>query len=88
MDYKNKGTYIRLELKQLVYDFMKNSPECATYADGLKQAEVFRECGLDWGKYPNATSTNQQYWLVALLRELESENKIQRDIISKKWRIK
>ena len=88
MNYVSKGTELRLAIKELVFDYMKNSPDCAVYADGLKQAEIFRQCGLDWGEYPNATSSNQQYWIVALLRELESEGKVQRDVASKKWRIK
>ena len=88
MNYVSKGTELRLAIKELVFDYMKNSPVCAVYADGLKQAEIFRQCGLDWGEYPNATSSNQQYWIVALLRELESEGKAQRDVDSKKWRIK
>ncbi|NLJ16065.1 MAG: hypothetical protein GX346_02930 [Clostridiales bacterium] len=88
MNYASKGTELRRAIKELVFDYMKNSPDCAIYADGLKQAEIFRQCGLDWGEYPNATSSNQQYWIVALLRELESEGKVQRDVDSKKWRIK
>ena len=88
MNYVSKGTELRLAIKELVFAYMKNSPDCAVYADGLKQAEIFRQCGLDWGEYPNATSSNQQYWIVALLRELESEGKAQRDVDSKKWRIK
>ena len=88
MNYVSKGTELRLAIKELVFDYMKNSPNCAVYADGLKQAEIFRQCGLDWGEYPNATSSNQQYWIVVLLRELESEGKVQRDVDSKKWRIK
>lgn len=88
MNYVSKGTELRLAIKELVFNYMKNSPDCAVYADGLKQAEIFRQCGLDWGEYPNATSSNQQYWIVALLRELEFEGKVQRDVDSKKWRIK
>ena len=88
VSYVSKGTELRLAIKELVFDYMKNSPDCAVYADGLKQAEIFRQCGLDWGEYPNATSSNQQYWIVALLRELECEGKAQRDVDSKKWRIK
>lgn len=88
MNYLSKGTELRLAIKELVFNYMKNSPDCAVYADGLKQAEIFRQCGLDWGEHHNATSSNQQYWIVALLRELESEGKVQRDTDSKKWRIK
>lgn len=58
------------------------------YAEGMKQAEIFRNCGLDWGSQENATSSNQQYWIVGLLRQLEKENKIVRDESTKKWNIK
>lgn len=88
MSYLSKGKEFRNAVKALVYEYMLNQSECAPNALGQKQAEIFRECGLDWGEYPNATSSNQQYWIVALLRELESEDKVVRDPDSKKWRIK
>lgn len=88
MDYASKGTELRLAIKELVFNYMSNSPDCAAYAEGLTQAEIFRQCGLDWGEYPNVTSSNQQHWVAALLRELEAEGKVQRDSGSKKWRIK
>lgn len=53
VSYVSKGTELRLAIKELVFDYMKNSPDCAVYADGLKQAEIFRQCGLDLGEYPN-----------------------------------
>lgn len=87
INHFSDGTNLRNKIKELVYDYMKNSSECAPYALGMKQAEIFRACGLDWGEYPNATSSNQQYWIVALLRELESEGKVKRDSISKRWTI-
>lgn len=67
---------------------MRSTTACSKYSEGLKQAEIFRICGLDWGEQLNATSSNQQYWIVALLRELEQENIIERDKCSKKWRLK
>ena len=82
-----EGKNLRNKIKELVFDFMKNTPECSSNSEGLKQAVIFRECGLDWGEYPNATSTNQQYWIVALLRELESEEKVKRDPVTKRWTI-
>ena len=85
MDYFRQGTTLRLSIKQLVYDFMLNNHECSKFSEGMKQSEIFRACGLDWGEYPNATSSNQQYWIVALLRELEIDGKIQRDPTSKRW---
>ena len=84
-NHLSAGTQLRNETKALVYDYMKNTAECAPYAEGVKQAEIFRACGLDWGEYPNATSSNQQYWIVALLRELESEGKVKRNPVTKKW---
>ena len=85
MDYKQEGNKLRLEFKNLIYNFMKNSSDCQNFSEGLRQSEIFRSCGMDWGEKQNATSSNQQYWIVALLRELEEENKIQRDNTNKKW---
>ena len=74
--YEERGEAIRAEAKALVFEFMKASPDCDSHGDGMRQSELFRRCGFDWGNYPKATSTNQQYWIVALLRELESEGKV------------
>lgn len=87
-NYFSEGTNFRLQIKSLVYDYMQNTPECSHDQVGIKQATIFKECGLDWGEHTNATSSNQQYWLVAILRELESEGHIQRDFSTKKWRLK
>jgi len=87
-NYFSDGTNFRLQIKSLVLEYMMSIPECATNAIGMKQAEIFRACGLDWGEQPNASSSNQQYWIVALLRELEREGNIQRDISTKLWRLK
>ena len=87
INHFSEGKNLRLQIKELVYDYMKNSPDCSVFSTGMKQAEIFRECGLDWGDYPNASSTNQNYWLIALLRELEKEGKVTRDTASKKWRM-
>lgn len=83
-----RGHELKLKIKDLVYEFMMNSKECQSNGEGLKQAEIFRQCGLDWGEQDNATSSNQQYWVVGLLRQLEKENKIFRDLNTKKWKIK
>lgn len=87
-NFYHDGCNLRASAKNLVYTFMQATPDCYSYADGMRAAEIFRACGLDWGTYENATSSNQQYWLVALLRELESENKIVRDTSTKLWRLK
>lgn len=88
MTHFEKGTELRLAIKNLVYDFMLKCDDCSCDAQGMKQAEIFRACGLDWGEYQNATSSNQQYWIVGLLRDLEKDDKIQRDSFSKRWRLR
>ncbi len=61
--------------------------KCQKDSNGVALAQIFRDCGFDWGEYKNATSSNQQYWCVALVRELEKEGKVER-LESKKWRLK
>lgn len=43
---------------------------------------------LGLGGQPTATSTQQNFWLVGLLRTLESEGIVERDVTTKKWRLK
>lgn len=35
MNYVSKGTELRRAIEELVLDYMSNSPDCGTYADGL-----------------------------------------------------
>ena len=86
-NYENRGKEIRNQSKILVYDYMLNSKECQKNSNGIRLAQIFRDCGFNWGEYENATSSNQQYWCVALMRELEQEGKVER-LTSKKWRLK
>lgn len=88
MNFKKIGEELRNDFKNLVFNYMSIKDECSKLNDGMKQADIFRECGMDWGEKENCTSSNQQYWIVAILRELEEEGKIQRDIETKKWRLK
>ncbi len=88
MNFKKKGEILRNDFKNLVYEYMSSKDECNNFNKGMKQAEIFRDCGMDWGEKENCTSSNQQYWIVAILRELEEEGKIQRDNETKKWRLK
>ena len=67
---------------------MNSNSKCKVSGLGMKQAEIFRECGFDWGGYEKATSTHQQYWIVALLRELEAEDKVEQLKSSGHWRLK
>ena len=86
--FEKVGDEIRRQTRELILDFMKQSEECQPGAEGIKQAELFRVCGLDWGEQPTATSTQQNFWLVGLLRTLESEGIVERDVSTKKWRLK
>ena len=88
MDFKSRGNDLRNKFKDLVLDFMQSKEECQSLGRGIKQAHIFRECGMDWGEKSNCTSTNQQYWIVAILRTLENEGKVERDSGTKKWRLK
>ena len=88
INYYQKGVDLRIQIKELVFLYMTSNPNCAKNEVGLRTTDIFRDCGLDWGDYENVPSTRQQHYVVALLRELESEGKIQRDEITKKWRLK
>jgi len=87
-NYIEQGNEMRKRAKQLVLDFMNSTSKCRPAGTGLEQAKIFRDCGLDWGKYENAPSTKQQYWIVALLRELEAEGKVERVKLHGPWRLK
>ena len=84
--FKEAGSILRKNAKDLVLDYMNNESSCQKDADGIRLSELFRNCGFDWGEYKNSTSSNQQYWVVALIRELEKEKKVER-LESKKWRL-
>ena len=85
-NFKEKGKALRNTAKEIVIEYMNQNPSCQKISEGIRLSELFRNCGFDWGEYENATSSNQQYWVVALIRELEEEGKVER-LESKKWRI-
>jgi methionyl-tRNA synthetase len=85
--FENRGNEIRQLAKTLVYEFMQANPQCQVNAEGMKLAQIFRECGFDWGDYPKTTSSNQQYWVAAIAQELKSEGKIERVSESGPWRL-
>jgi len=87
-NYLSDGESLRFQIKSLVLEYMQTNPDCASSSNGMKQAEIFRACGLDWDDQANATSSQQHFWLVALLRVLEEEGIVQRDSVNKKWRLK
>lgn len=85
--YEKRGNEIRKLAKALVFDFMQDNPECQKNSAGMKLAHIFRECGFDWGDKPKTTSSNQQYWVAAIVQELNAEGKIERVSESGPWRL-
>jgi methionyl-tRNA synthetase len=86
-DFESRGVEIRSLAKALVYDFMQATVQCQPNSEGMKQSQIFRGCGFDWGDYPKTTSSNQQYWVGAIVQELQSEGKIERISESGPWRL-
>lgn len=86
--FADEGRVIRDKAKSLVLRFMQSSSLCQPGAEGMRLASICRDCGLDWGDYPKATSSNQQYWVVALVREFEAEGKVERVSESGPWRLR
>jgi hypothetical protein len=87
-EFQVRGQALRTQAKTLVLEFMHSSSDCQPGKEGMRLSPIFRACGFDWGEYPKATSSNQQYWVVALVRELETEGKIEQVSPSGPWRLK
>ena len=87
-EFQERGRGLRLAAKQLVLEYMQASSLCQAGREGERLSPIFRACGFDWGEYEKATSSNQQYWIVAAMRELESEDKVERVSPSGPWRLK
>ena len=85
--FEERGAELRAGAKTILLDFMAGTPECQPGAVGLRLATLFRSCGFDWGSYPKATSSNQQYWIVALMKELEREGLVEQVSPSGPWRL-
>lgn len=86
-EFEDRGNRLRSEAKELVFEFMCASTSCQPGREGMRLSPIFRACGFDWGEYRKATSSHQQYWVVALMRELEAEGKIEQISESGPWRI-
>jgi hypothetical protein len=82
-----QGCALRELAKRIVTGFMATQPDCRKAGRGMKQSEIFRACGFDWGQQHRSTSSNQQYWLVALLRSLEQEGAVEQVGESGPWRL-
>jgi hypothetical protein len=85
--FKDRGNAIRQQAKELVLEFMHANTDCQPNSGGIKLAEIFRECGFDWGDYPKTTYSNQQYWTGAIIQELKSDSKVERVSESGPWRL-
>ncbi|MBK1655964.1 hypothetical protein [Allochromatium vinosum] len=86
--FQERGLEIRAQAKSLVLEFMRASSSCQPGNEGMRLSAIFRACGFDWGTYPKATSTHQQYWVVALMRELEAEGQVEQTAASGPWRLR
>ncbi|MEO5606526.1 MAG: hypothetical protein ABIR13_02920 [Polaromonas sp.] len=87
-EFKTRGKQLRADAKTLVYQFMQASDGCQPGREGMRQTFIFKECGFGWGDdYKSATSSQQQFWVVALLRELAVEGKVERVFESGPWRL-
>lgn len=87
-EFQARGAEVRATAKALVLGFMRASSDCQPACSGVRLAPIFRACGFDWGDQPKATSTNQQYWVVALMRELETEGLVERVSEKGPWRLR
>lgn len=87
-EFERRGDSLRDQAKALVLEFMAASDLCQPGREGMRLSPIFRACGFDWGDYAKATSSNQQYWVVALMRELEAEGKVERVTQSGPWRLR
>jgi hypothetical protein len=87
-EFESRGNRIRETAKALVFEYMQASDLCQPGRAGQRLSPIFRACGFDWGDYEKATSSNQQYWVVALMRELQAEGKVERVSPSGPWRLK
>lgn len=86
--FKGRGAQLKTAAKALVHEFMRASDLCQPGRAGMRLSEIFRACGFDWGDREKATSSNQQYWVVALMRQLETEGKVERVSPSGPWRLR
>ena len=86
-DHEVQGYQLRANAKAIVFGFMRKSESCKPDQSGLTQSQIFRECGFDWGDKKAAPSGQQQFWVVALLRELEAEGKVVQVSEHGPWRL-
>ena len=81
-DFETQGCDLRVKAKKLTLDFMRS--KSSEYESGFRTADIFNSCGFNWGDYDSTKSTQQQYWVVAVLRELERDGEVKR-LHNKRW---
>jgi len=84
---ETRGKAIRELAESVILEFMHTTEECQPGREGIKQAQIFKKCGFDWGDYPKASSSNQQYWVVAIMWKLKKEGKVEQVSESGPWRL-
>jgi len=87
IDFRKSGDTLRDSAKSLVLGFMTHNDDCHPNSNGMKQTDIFRECGLDWGDKENASSDYQQIWIVGLLRQLAEDGHVVRVYKRGPWRL-
>lgn len=87
-NFEEQGFSLRNQAKQLILELLGSSEEYGRQGQGIRTAQIFRECGFDWGDYPKTKSTAQQYWVVAAIRELEAEGLVERVSEPGPWRLR
>lgn len=85
--FETRGNEIRDIAKSLVLEFMHATGACQPGKEGMRLSQIFKKCGFDWGDYPKTTSSNQQYWVAAIVWELKAEGKVERVSESGPWRL-
>jgi hypothetical protein len=86
--FEARGNEIRELCKSLVLEFMQATPECQPGRIGMKQSQIFKKCGFEWGSYPLITRSQQQYWIVAVLSALNEDGQVERVSESGPWRLR
>jgi hypothetical protein len=84
--FEEQGAAIRASARALVLEFLDSHTDAKPGRAGVRQATIFRSCGFDWGDREKATSSHQQYWTVAILKQLEKEGLIVQVRESGPWR--
>lgn len=85
-EFYSRGVEIQQSAKALVVDYLKHHPDTHPSGNGVRQSIIFKECGFDWGSYPKATSSNQQFWVIAILKDLEKAGSIEQIKQGGPWR--